>query len=383
MSLGISAGTIYVTVSAAVANSAADVLESPDAHGTTDPAETIQTLSTVDDSSTVLPLTADGSLTAEFSAMSIPSGELGPVADIEVTLISADGSKTTDRTDSEGACTFDRLKPGLYTINAAGPQGKLSYGIRAVAGNFAVAQEMTAGQSRPVSVKMAAQIESALTPARDATTLDSVISSVTVDPVEGAAASSGGAAMETGLAANRLATAETYLGHAPIHLTPNGSLEGQLTLLDPVTGNISPVRDLTVSFISDDIVVARTTVNPDGSFVQTNLLPGIYSMVVAGRDGIGYMGIDVVGGVARAGAGKGTLTAVRKMVPFSMGMVRGAGAANNSSDASDSSAPQELSEAGQPSGGGGGGFGELLGLAGLGLGAVALANDNKPGSPAN
>lgn len=400
MSLVVTAGSIYVTVSAAAANSAATAeIELPAS------SSRIATSVAMDDRPGDVPLTADGSLTLRFSGISVPSGELEPAPGVHVTLISADGIKITTSTDADGLCAFGGLDTGLYTIDAVGSQGKLSYGIRAVEPEFPVALGSSEDQAQPVSISMAVILESALTPARDGSAIESVISSVTVAPVEGTAASSGGAAMETAYSAIKASSTQTHMGHEPIRLNSNGSLQGQLTLNDPITGNIAPVKDLTVSFISDDAVVATTTVNPDGSFVQWNLLPGIYSMVVAGADGIGYIGVDVVDEVALLNnVGEAIPTAIRQPPnDFNFSMTRGAGGSNGNGSGGDGAdgegaeiaqgnPPFDGSPGGGTTGGGAGGgtpggeggFGEILGLAAIGLAAFALADDDggTPASPA-
>lgn len=380
LSLGVTVGSLYVTVSAAVSNLAAT-----DATEVSVPVAVSRTSITVDSTFCDVPLTADGSLTARFSGINVPSGELEPASDLEVTLVSADGTEITTSTAVDGLCLFSNVTPGPYTMNVDGPQGRLSYGIRAVTGDVDVAETQTGNKAVPVSVSLAPRVDSALAPSRDSAALDSVISSVIVTPVEGTAASSGGAAMETGMG-SASAAAETYLGHEPIRLNLDGSLEGQLALLDPVTGNVTPVKDLTVRFISNDEVVAITSVNPDGSFVQSNMLPGIYSMVVAGSDAIGYIGIEVVGAMANR-PGAPIPATVRKLAPFQFGLIRGAGALCQSEG--EETGEAEIVAAGGiggaccgASGGasGGGGWGELLGLAGLAVGLVAL-DDDGPSSP--
>ncbi len=396
MSVGVTAGSIYVTVSAAAGNSAAvsavnesSIVGAP-----------VSTSATIDAAFSDVSLKADGSLTARFSGVSILSGKLEPAADVKVTLISVDGTRTTTSTDADGFCGFEELTPGLYTINAEGPQGKLSYGIRAVSGNLAVAEKRSGEQAVPVSIRMAPVLDSALTPARDANSLDNVINSVVVTPVEDTAAASGGTATETSSVAAGMRVTDTYLRHESIQLNLDGSLLGQLALLDPVSGNITPVKDLTVSFISDDEVVAITTVNPDGSFVQANLLPGIYSMVVVGRDAIGYIGIEVLGQVAPANKpGLPIPTSARSVVPFQFALLRGAGAMKRD-NADDEETVEEIEivedsaterlfpsggavSGGGPGGGGVSGGGGLAGLLGLGGLAGLAGNDSRgPSSPA-
>ena len=93
-------------------------------------------------------------------------------------------------------------------MNVDGPQGRLSYGIRAVTGDVDVAETQTGNKAVPVSVSLAPRVDSALAPSRDSAALDSVISSVIVTLVEGTAASSGGAAMEKVLDASCIKTCD-------------------------------------------------------------------------------------------------------------------------------------------------------------------------------
>jgi hypothetical protein len=293
----------------------------------------------------------------------------------------------------------------LYTITASGPEGRLSYGLRAVPANLALARIDSDSETRRVSISgTSAQLDFVLTPGRDAEEIDRVVGDVEVAPVEGIHGTlAEQATLQTAYTASDDFSESFDRAPGVLRLNAEGSLNGQVTMYDPKTGDLTAVEDLNVKFITDGDVVASTAVNPDGSFVQWNLLPGIYSMVVAGKDGIGYMGIEVVDDLAQVNQpGLAIPTALQTGNGASIGVVQGAGAGGDgtgqggaSGDEGSGNDEGALPFAGAAAGAGGGGsggggpggeggFGELLGLAALGLAAAALGDDGGNGvaSPA-
>lgn len=384
VSLVVTVGSIYVTVSAAATNATpSNVVESPEA-----PALEAEPAS-IKAAGTSIPLTADGTLTGRFSSIDA-SGELQPAKDLVVTLTSSTGTKTAATTDDQGFCSFEDVSPGIYTVVADSPQGKLSYGIRTSIADFAVA----ASEPQPVAIDRMVAIDSVLTPKSDQNAISHVIKGVEVKAVVPDPA----AAPKSATPTENAGQTENSYAHEPIQLNADGSLEGRLNLLDPATGDVGSVNDLTVSLIIDNSVVANARVNPDGTFTLWNLLPGVYSMVVAGQDGIAYMGVQFAGDPVPDFA-DGIPTAVRKQeTPFSMSVVQGAGADEPSDEEPEGQGEEGTTPpaggaaaggggsttGGGGGGGSGGGFGELLGLAGAALGAAALASDDDgTASPGN
>lgn len=407
LSLAVTAGSIYVTVSAAAGNSASTEIAAeatstaelpPDAQLTGGSAINNGLLDDVQ-------LTAEGSLTAKFSGLGTSSVGLLSAAGLPVTLISVDGTATTSSTDADGVCEFPGLSPGLYTITASGPEGRLSYGLRAVPANPALARIDSDSETRRVSISgTSAQLDFVLTPGRDAEEIDRVVGDVEVAPVEGIHGTlPEQATLQTAYTASDDFSESFDRAPGALRLNADGSLNGQVTMYDPKTGDLTAVEDLNVKFITDGDVVASTAVNPDGSFVQWNLLPGIYSMIVAGKDGIGYMGIEVVDDLAQVNQrGLAIPTALQTGDGASIGVVQGAGAGGDGTGQSGASGDEgsgndegALPFAGAAAGaggggsggggpGGGGGLSELLGLAALGLAAAAFSDDDGGGvaSPA-
>jgi hypothetical protein len=411
MSIGVTAGSLYVTVDAAFRRAPSEVPE---------PAAMV-TESASDVSMIEVPLAVGGVFKVRFSAISTPTGVLLPSAGLDVTLIGASRLQIRGTSDADGLCSFADLSPGLYTITAKGVQGRVSHGVRLTAPDQPLAGQHSRPEWMPASVGLDVVLDSALTAARDNDAIDRIINSVTVTPFKFGATGVAEKATETlPVQIDGLQDDSTFTGHKAIELNGNGSLNGQVAMLDPVTGQTAQVTDLSVSFVTDNRVVAETRVNPDGTFVQANLLPGVYSMVVAGKDGIGYMGVDVVGSLAAA-AGQETIIPVRMetRAGLAFGMLQGAGASaaasgsddkTDKSDDSDESTGNEGAESdasnetsrrspagGAPAGtslsgigaggespGSGGGLGVALGLAG-GAAAALLASDDddaRPASPA-
>ncbi len=398
-SLSVTAGSIYVTVTAASTQSAAVPEPQPD------PVVSTEVLETQLSSALGIPdvrLTAEGWLTARISAIDIATGTLQPEAGVEVWLTAADGTRLTTLTDNSGFVAFENMGPGVYAIQASGPGGTLSFGIRAVPAELTEIIPQ-AVDSEDGLISMTVQLDAALAPGRDNSTVTAIRDSTTVDSAEGAVADPGQVAAAWGqlTAANADNTLDprTYQEYDPrgVELTPEGSLEGQLALLN-WHGEIIPVSDLTVSFISDGIVVGQTPVNPDGSFEQWNLLPGTYSLVVSGRDGFGCVGIDVIASTVAEDGDRYIPTAEGQPEPWEFCLIQGTGASGVvmaeeefvTEECCDTCPMPGLAAApayGYGGGGGvpgGGGWGELLGAAAIGLGAAALLNDDdSPASPSN
>ncbi len=87
----------------------------------------------------------------------------------------------------------------------------------------------------------------------------------------------------------------TVLRHRRVRLQNDGTLRGEIGLLDERTGRLREVLDLTVYFVRNGIRVASAVVGNDGGFIANNLTPGVHSVVVSGRDGVLVSSVDIVG----------------------------------------------------------------------------------------
>ena len=84
------------------------------------------------------------------------------------------------------------------------------------------------------------------------------------------------------------------MSHHQIQLGADGSLEGQINLLDPRTGRHQVIQDLTLHFLKDGSVIGATQVSSSGEFRMDGLEPGIHAVVTTGRDGVLALGIDLL-----------------------------------------------------------------------------------------
>ncbi|MFN9720856.1 MAG: hypothetical protein ACK58L_19345 [Planctomycetota bacterium] len=202
----------------------------------------------------------------------------------------------------------------------------------------------------------------------------------------------------------------TSLFAQPVKLENDGSLKGEVNILDERTGRHREIKNMTVSFLRDGQVVHSAEVNHNGEFSATGLLPGLYSVIGAGSDGVFAIGVEVLGSTQEA-------TKPGDAVPVSLlaggGLSIGAmGLSNlNPDDVSEltdstinpdnsslaGSVPPGSAPAGNMAGpgsglggpgggggagvGGGGGLGALIGAGIAGAIGYAVGKDDKPASP--
>jgi hypothetical protein len=91
------------------------------------------------------------------------------------------------------------------------------------------------------------------------------------------------------------AAAEAY-EKSEFPTNPDGTLSGQLRLVDPSAGSQKPV-DVTLYFLRGGRVVTRSQVDAGGRFATERLEPGYYSVVAVGPSGFAAAGIRVVAAV--------------------------------------------------------------------------------------
>lgn len=417
MSLSVTVGAMYVTISAA----GSDTSTLPELEPAAELAElATEPIAPLEDST--IRLTDDGRLTGRLSTIASPSGELLPSADVPVTLIPLNGPELSAVTGFDGVFEFTDVTPGIYTLNARAAMGAISMAVRLVRDYDAVSRNSDrtgASEIIPVALSLDLQLDAAMASASSLEVIEYLIEAAEVEPddsePEGGSIAPGSSEQETE------EQSSSYLAHNQVQLQPDGSLSGRASLISRETSEPMPVENLSVFFVQDGEIVATTEVEADGSYTQYNLLPGVYSMIVAGNDGAGYIGVDVIGGFAPQNANAGAIPVAMRAVQdtATIGIVKGSGAGggggssgddesdddSNGTGVADSGAPPAepapAPAGGGPAGGipngtgggvgGGGGFGgdgglgELLGLAGAALGAAALLqdDDSSTASPAN
>ena len=78
---------------------------------------------------------------------------------------------------------------------------------------------------------------------------------------------------------------ERQLRSYQVRLSGDGTLPGQLTIVDPTTGQVAAARQMRIAFLQNGRVVTSASPGADGRFNVSGLQPGVYSVVGNGPDG--------------------------------------------------------------------------------------------------
>lgn len=78
-----------------------------------------------------------------------------------------------------------------------------------------------------------------------------------------------------------------------VRLNEENEITGKITLIESVTGDLTPIEQVRIRFVRKGAVKAITTPNRDGSFTVKDLEPGVHSMIAAGRDGFLAWSVNV------------------------------------------------------------------------------------------
>lgn len=78
------------------------------------------------------------------------------------------------------------------------------------------------------------------------------------------------------------------------HLTSDGLLAGRFRILDSTTGQASSPPDLTVLLIQRGRILQKIERTVDGVFQAEGIIPGVYSVIAASRQGYSSFGVEVV-----------------------------------------------------------------------------------------
>lgn len=339
----------------------------------------------------------NGGLTGRL--LTLTSSGVEAAAGLTVKLIKDGSVLATANTSSDGTFSVQGLPEGTVAVLAYGPDQFMLYAI-----NLRRVDHFGAA---PAIQEIG--LSSAVTSGADAQLAKELVYGSYQEKewrFQGAVGQSGQAFPEDDQLSPSTATV-----HQNVQLTPDGSLVGEVNLLDPRTGLHQEVRDLTIHFISNGSVIGSTDVDANGSFRMQGLQPGVHSLVSTGRDGVLALGINIVGAnVAQKADGQYKLTSIAQTLDLAVAPVT---YRNFSPDfVEDSNVPTDggivsmppmaapmgpggfgpggMGSGGIGSGGGagggiggGGGLGALLGAAaGAGIGYAIADDDDSPASPA-
>jgi len=347
---------------------------------------------------------SNGSITGAIQSLGA-DGAVRNLSDVRVSFFQ-NGSTVSQVSPGSDGVFHATLAPGVYTLVAYSPSGYVAYGIQIV---DQTAEIRSAGFEKADS-QLNLQIESLAVPPVDYATVYRLARSHVKGAIPATVptrANSGAETLPDLPVENALP--QTNLKHHTVRLEADGSLIGRLKRIHPQTGDVLRVHSLHGFLVQGGSVVHQANVAEDGALKFSAVNPGVYTFVTAGSEGFSAFSVVVAPAVATASVN--TITPV-SFQPDSSPLTGTPGAPGDMGPATDPLAPpaQNDDPAGgfveAPGGAGGGGFGGgsgggfggggagggglglggLLGLAGIGIGAAALADDNddnnKPVSPA-
>ena len=79
-----------------------------------------------------------------------------------------------------------------------------------------------------------------------------------------------------------------------VRLRADGRLPGRINVIDPVTGLVSPAREMTIALLQNGEVVTEFHPGIDGVFEAEGVTPGVYSLVGHGEEGYIAYGLEVL-----------------------------------------------------------------------------------------
>lgn len=413
----VTAGSLYVTVSAATQQDSAEVIVAPqEAVAVLDDATldlavdaAIERMDSALDKTQILRdyqshviLDANGGFTGRLSSLGGVDGEQVPARDLQVRLAQHGAVIGSTTTDANGRFSFTGLGEGVVAIWAEGDSTLMLFSIALFAQDTAIAEnaELKAAQ-------LELDMDAAVVSGADIGVVKELLS-----PYLNIEAKRFGTAVTSEDEEFSFGSGEaaTTIRHSRVRLQNDGTLQGELSLLDERTGRLREVLDVKVHLVHNGVQVASSKVSGDGSFIVSGLTEGVHSIVAVGQDGVLVSSVDIVGTPFGDNliqdAGVGELTPV-STVATSLELAGGFGgspvgpmnarALGGASGTGDGAAPDcGLASNTNPgggggTGGGGGGGGAGAGAGGLGAllaggigGAIGyLAGDNNNDNPAS
>ncbi len=251
-------------------------------------------------------LDENGGFTGRISSLRNADGELLPAANLQVRLAQHGAVIGSTTTDASGRFSFTGLPDGVVAIWAEGENTLMLYSVVLFGQNTAVAEN--AGLH---AAQLELDLDSAVASGSDIPAVKELLSPFLNIEAKRFVDAVTAEDEEFGFGSGEAAT--TMNNHR-VSLLNDGTLRGEINLLDERTGRVREVLDLTVHFVKNGVRVASSEVSNDGGFLASGLTPGVHSIVVVGQDGVMVSSVDLVGsnyeGNQAQGAGVGEFTPV-------------------------------------------------------------------------
>ena len=298
LAAAVTAGSMYVTASAAAQQETTESqFTSPDTADIAGPAglqAAIEGVNAALDKTQILRneqshviLDENGGFTGQVSSLQNSDGQKIPAANLSVRLAQHGAVIGSTTTDTDGRFSFTGLPEGVVAIWAEGENALMLFSVVLFAKNSAV-PENAGLQTTPKEL----DLDSALSSGADIPTVKELMSPYLNVPVPrfGGGITAGDQEFSYGSG-----EASTIIQNHRVRLLNDGTLRGEMGLLDERTGRFREVLDLTVHFVRNGVRVTSSEVSSNGGFIASGLTPGVYSVVVVGQDGVMVTSVDIVG----------------------------------------------------------------------------------------
>lgn len=368
----VTAGSLYVTASAAAQQestdfdpAATDAAEVPAA-----PITVVDAVSSSLDKSRILNssqshviLDENGGFSGRLSSLRSSDGEPIPAAGLSVRLAQHGTIIGSTTTDANGRFSFTDLPQGVVAIMAEGQNSLMVFGF------VLFGHDASFSEKAP---QLELDMDSAVASGADVATARELIAGMNDPGPEKFSGDITAAEQEPPFDSGELSVT---LKNRRVRLQNDGTLRGEVGLLDERTGRLREVLDLTVHFVRNGVRVASAVVSSDGGFIANGLTPGVHSVVIVGPDGASVCNVDIVGTTyeenAVQGASNGEFTPV-SIVEASLNLFQNggfggspaspanvaalSGGSGGSGQGGGAGTGAPVAGSGFPPGGGGGGF---------------------------
>ena len=244
-----------------------------------------------------------GHLDGRISSIEPRSSITIPIGKLNISLLQNGVTIKEASTDYDGKFTLQDVDPGIYTLLGAGQSGFLAYGVNILpkikakdlttfnpglnhSGRVKAYYVSHFNVPNNVVVSEGLQIDAAAVPP-EFQTLQRISqnylpenNAVEIDK-DSADVTSVGDSTEIASGFNH-------------PLTVDGSFAGSVQPIATADGTPGKLSEMNVFLIQDDIEIARISVQPNGKFEIEDIDPGVYSLIIAGKDGFAARSIRLI-----------------------------------------------------------------------------------------
>lgn len=244
----------------------------------------------------IVRLDEDNSVRGRIAVIESGTGSLTSVSKVRIRFVRKGEVKATVTPSADGSFKVRGLKPGVYSMIAAGDDAFLAWSV-----NVQPKESDLAKMPEPLRVRYLKQeaksqvdVKAAAVPPANFVPLKTLLNGYL--PSASSFLYLDGNDIPDGMTQTPPADARlgTNLMHHQVRLSRDGKLHGRIRRLQPDSGLDLRIRQLNVFLLRNNEQVAQEEVAPNGTFAFADLRPGVYSMVAAGRDGFLAFSIDVL-----------------------------------------------------------------------------------------